>query len=103
MKLKLTVITLIIFVCAAGTLRAQSGRRQSDKGSNSTSGKTQTPSGPASNPAEEEGMINQDTYQGETIEGDVLKVNTNKSELVDDVSSIAMGNVHIVAYVRATA
>ncbi len=78
MKLRLAVVLLMIFVCAAGTLRAQSGRRQSsDKGSNSTSGKTQTPSGPASNPAEEEGMINQDTYQGETIEGDVLKVNTS--------------------------
>ncbi|HJU54944.1 MAG TPA: VWA domain-containing protein, partial [Pyrinomonadaceae bacterium] len=75
MRLKLTVLTLILFVCAAGTLRAQSGRRQSDRSSNSTSGKTT--SGPASNPAEEEGMINQDTYQGETIEGDVLKVNTS--------------------------
>ncbi|HEY0380052.1 MAG TPA: VWA domain-containing protein [Pyrinomonadaceae bacterium] len=76
MRLKLTVITLIIFVCAAGTLRAQSGRRQTtDKAPSGTSGKA--PSGPAaSSPSEEDGMINQDTYQGETVEGDVLRVNT---------------------------
>jgi VWFA-related protein len=77
MKLRLTVITLMIFVCAVGTLRAQSGRRQTgDKGSNSTSGRTNTSDPAASNPAEADGMINQDTYQGETVEGDVLRVNT---------------------------
>lgn len=76
MKLKLSLILLVIFVCGAGTLRAQSGRRQSsDKSSNSTSGKTSSDPA-ASNPADEDGMITQDTYQGETVEGDVLRVNT---------------------------
>ncbi|HWT00893.1 MAG TPA: VWA domain-containing protein [Pyrinomonadaceae bacterium] len=75
MKLKLTVITLLIFVCAAGTLRAQSGRRQTDRGSNGTGGRT--PSGTTtSSPAEEEGLNTSDTYEGETVEGDVLRVNT---------------------------
>ena len=76
MKLRLIVITLMIFVCAAGTLRAQSGRRQPvDKSSNNTSGRT-TADPAASNPSGEDGMINQDTYEGETVEGDVLRVNT---------------------------
>ncbi len=76
MRLKLTIVTLMIFVCAAGTLRAQSGRRQTtDKSSNSTSGKTASDPA-ASKPSEEDGMINQDTYEGETVEGDVLRVNT---------------------------
>ena len=79
MKLKLGLIALIIFVCGVGTLSAQSGRRQpTDKGSNATSGKTpQTSTGTqTNNPPEEEGLINQDTYEGETVEGDVVRVNT---------------------------
>ena len=70
MKLKLGLILLIVFICGANTLRAQSGRRPTDKGSTSTSDKTQTSS-------DEEGMINEDTYQGETVEGDVVRVNTS--------------------------
>ena len=74
---QLTVILLVLLICAPGALQAQSGRKQSDKGSNSTSGRTQSSSDPATaNPADEEGMVNQGTTQGEIIEGDVLRVNT---------------------------
>src|ERR1044071_3143008 len=74
---QLTLILLLLFICAPGTLRAQSGRRQSDKGANSTNGRTQPASDPTtSNSSGEEGMVNQGTGEGETIEGDVLRVNT---------------------------
>lgn len=74
---QLTVMLLLLFICVPGTLRAQSGRRQSDKGSNSTSGRTQSSSdSTTSNPSDDEGMVNQGTAQGEIIEGDVLRVNT---------------------------
>ncbi len=74
---QLALMLLLLFICAPGTLRAQSGRRQNDKGSNSTSGRTQPVSDPAaSNPSDEEGMVNQGTGEGEIIEGDVLRVNT---------------------------
>ena len=78
MKLKLSLILLLIFVCGVGVLRAQSGRRQTgDKSSNGTSGRANTSDPAAGNPSDENGMINQDTYQGETVEGDVLRVNTS--------------------------
>ncbi len=76
---RLTVILLLLFICAPCTLRAQSGRRQSDKGSGSTgiNGRTPPPStSTTNNPSDEEGMINQGTGQGEIVEGDVLRVNT---------------------------
>jgi VWFA-related protein len=77
MKLKLSLILLLVFVCGVGTLRAQSGRRQTgDKSSNGTSGRATASDPAAGNPSGEDGMINQDTYQGETVEGDVLRVNT---------------------------
>lgn len=78
MKLKLGLIALVIFVCGVGTLSAQSGRRLPDKGSSGASGRTPQTSSekPAGGSSEEEGMINQDTYQGETVEGDVVRVNT---------------------------
>ena len=74
MKLKLSLILLLICVCGAATVRAQSGRRQTDKGSTTTTGgRPQTSPEPA---AGEDGMITSDTYQGETVEGDVVRVNT---------------------------
>ncbi len=76
---RLTLILLLLLICAPCALRAQSGRRQSDKGSNGTSinGRTQTPpTSTTSNPSDEEGMVNQGTGQGEIVEGDVLRVNT---------------------------
>jgi VWFA-related protein len=74
---QLSVVVLLLFICAPYALRAQSGRRQSDKGANSTSGRTQPASDPTSNAAGEEGMVNQGTGAGEIIEGDVLRVNTS--------------------------
>ncbi|HKR01309.1 MAG TPA: VWA domain-containing protein, partial [Pyrinomonadaceae bacterium] len=73
---RLTLILLILFICVPGTLRAQSGRRQSDKGANSTSGRQPATDTTNSNPPDEEGMVNQGTGAGEVIEGDVLRVNT---------------------------
>src|SRR5215212_10293958 len=80
MKPKLGLIALIIFICGVGTLSAQSGRRLPDKGSNGTSGRTPQTSSEkqaGSSSSDEEGMINQDTYEGETVEGDVVRVNTS--------------------------
>jgi VWFA-related protein len=72
-----TVILLLLITCTSGTTRAQSGRRQSDKGSNSTSGRTPSPSDSTTGtPSDEEGLVNQGAGQGEIIEGDVLRVNT---------------------------
>jgi VWFA-related protein len=74
-----TVILLLLLICAPYTLHAQSGRRQSDKATNGTGVNGRTPSSTnstAGNPADEEGMVNQGTGQGEIIEGDVLRVNT---------------------------
>ncbi len=76
MKLKLGLILLIIFICGVGTLSAQSGRRPPDKGASGRTPQTSSEK-QAGNSSDEEGMINQDTYQGETVEGDVLRVNTS--------------------------
>jgi VWFA-related protein len=76
--MKRLAVILLLQSLLTGTLAAQSGRRQTDKGSNSTSGKTQSSadSTTTSNPSEQEGVVNQDSGQGVEIEGDVLKVST---------------------------
>ena len=75
---RLALILWLLLICVPGMLHAQSGRRQSENKSDSTSGRTQSSANPTtSNPSDEEGTVNQGTGQGEIIEGDVLKVNTS--------------------------
>lgn len=75
-KKQLAAILLLLLICVPGTLQAQSGRRQRDKGSTGTSGRTQPASDPkTSNSSDEEGMVEGGTTEGE-IAGDVLRVNT---------------------------
>jgi VWFA-related protein len=80
-KLKQFAVTmLLLLICAPATLRAQSGRRQSEKGSSTTgiNGRTQTSSDPKTGaPSEEEGIVTEGTTKGEIVEGDVLRVNTS--------------------------
>lgn len=77
---KLAVVLLLLFICTPDTLRAQSGRRQTDKGSGGSgiNGRTQSSSDSTMNdPADEDETVNQGAGQGEIVEGDVLRVNTS--------------------------
>ena len=75
---KLTVVLLLLFIFTPVTLRAQSGRRQTDKGSGGINGRTQSSSDSTMNDRADEGeTVNQGAGQGEIVEGDVLRVNTS--------------------------
>ena len=72
----LSVVLLLLLVCAQGTARAQSGRNRNDQGTNSTgtgrSGKT------SADPATvDSSNVEVTNPQGEAIEGDVLRIDTN--------------------------
>ncbi|HEY0404175.1 MAG TPA: VWA domain-containing protein [Pyrinomonadaceae bacterium] len=79
---KITGIILFLFTltCSSSVIHAQSGRsrsNQSTKGTGATSA-NKTSSDPDADNSSEEGMTNvQVNAQGETIEGDVLRVNTS--------------------------